>query len=117
MNPQNTRKKSNIPFDVLLLREETLEDAFLAEEVTFLAREGLDERLEADATDVERLDGVFPEPFSLGSIAELPLLIVGEEGEIVVVLRVTLRHLCLPFFLSLSLSMSMNLSVYESVSL
>ena len=91
--------KSNIPFDVLLLRQETLEDAFLAEEVAFLAREGLDERLEADAAGVERLDGVFPEPFSLGSIAELPLLIVGEEGEIVVVLRVTLRHLSLPSFL------------------
>jgi hypothetical protein len=91
----NAKKKNkNVPFDVFLLGEEAFKDALLAEEVALVAGEGLDEGLEADTAGVEWLDGVFPEAFSLGTIAELPLLIVSEESEIVVVLGMPLRHDC-----------------------
>nr|GMD83157.1 hypothetical protein B296_00036510 [Ipomoea batatas] len=42
--------------------------------------------------NVEGLDGVLAEPLLLRSISELSLLVIGEKGEIVIVLRVSLRH-------------------------
>lgn len=84
----------NAPFDVLLLREEALEDALLAEDVPLLATKRIDEGLEAEAACVKGLDGILAEPLPLRAVSELPLLLVREEGEIVVVLRVTLRHPC-----------------------
>lgn len=90
---QERKKDGLVPLDVLLLREEALEDALLAEGVALGAGERVDERLEAEAAGVEGLDGVLAEPLPLGAVPELPLLLVGEEGEVVVVLRVPLRHL------------------------
>ena len=57
------------------------------------AAERVDERLEAEAAGVKGLDGVLPQALPLRAVAELPLLLVREEGEVVVVLRVPLRHL------------------------
>lgn len=78
--------------------EEALEDALLAEDVALLATEGVDEGLEAEATRVEGLDRVLAEALPLRPVPELPLLLVREEREVIVVLRVPLRHP--PFFVS-----------------
>jgi len=83
----------HLPLDVLLLGEEALEDALLAEGVSLGAAERVDERLEAEAAGVKGLDGVLPQALPLRAVAELPLLLVREEGEVVVVFRVPLRHL------------------------
>lgn len=82
-----------LPLDVLLLGEDALEDALLTEGVALGAAERVDERLEAEAACVEGLDGVLPQALPLRAVPELPLLLVREEGEVVVVLRVPLRHL------------------------
>lgn len=60
--------------------------------MTLLAAERIDEGLEAETTGVEGLDRVPPKPLLLRPVSKLSLLIVREEGEIVVVLRVPLRH-------------------------
>ena len=57
-----------LPLDVLLLREEALEDAFLAEDVAFLAAAGIDEGLEAEAASIEGLDRILAEPLLLGPV-------------------------------------------------
>ena len=57
------------------------------------ATHGVDEGLKAEATCVEGLDRVLAKPLPLGPVPQLPLLIVREEREVVVVLRVSLRHL------------------------
>jgi hypothetical protein len=82
-----------LPLDVLLLVEEALEDALLTECVALGAAERADERLEAEAAGVEGLDGVLSQALPLRAVPELPLLLVREEGEVVVVFRMPLRHL------------------------
>lgn len=57
------------------------------------AAERVDERLEAEAAGVEGLDGILPQALPLRAVPKLPLLLVREEGEVIVVLRVPLRHL------------------------
>lgn len=64
--------------------------------MTFLATQRVDERFQAETTSVEGLYRILSKPLLLRSIAELPLLVVGEEGKIIVVLRVSLRHLLVP---------------------
>lgn len=91
-----TGSNLGVPLDVLLLGEEALEDALLAEGVALGAAERVDERLEAEAAGVEGLDGVLAEALPLRAVPELPLLLVREEGEVVVVLRVPLRHIRSP---------------------
>lgn len=81
-----------VPLDVFLLGQDAFEYALFAEDVTFLAAQRVDEGLQTQTTDVERLDGVLAEPLLLRSVPEFSLLVVGEEGEIVIVLRVSLRH-------------------------
>ena len=81
--------------NVFLLREQALENALLAKDMAFLARQGVDEGLQAEATSVEGLDRVLPKALLLSPEPELALLVVREEGEVVVVLRVPLRHLSL----------------------
>lgn len=56
------------PLDVLLLRKQALEDAFLTEDVAFLATQGIDEGLQAEGASVEGFDRVFAEPLSLGPV-------------------------------------------------
>ena len=82
-----------LPLDVLLLGEEAFEDALLTEGVALGAAERVHERLEAEAAGVEGLDGVLSQTLPLRAVPELPLLLVREEGKVVVVLRVPLRHL------------------------
>ena len=64
--------------------------------MALLATHGVDEGLEAEAAGVEGLDGVPAEPLLLGAIPKLALLLIREEREVVVVLRVPLRHLFAP---------------------
>lgn len=90
-NKENNQREEQ-PLDVLLLSEKALEDALLAEDVTFRAAKGINEGLEAEATSIEGLDGVLAEALLLRAIPELPLFIVREESEIIVILRVPLRH-------------------------
>lgn len=61
--------------------------------MAFLATHGVDERLQAEAASIKGLNRVLAEPLLLGPIAELSFLLVGEEGKVIVVLRVPLRHL------------------------
>lgn len=56
------------PLDVLLLREEALEDAFLAVNVAFQATQGVNEGLQAEATSVEGLDRIPAKPLPLRSV-------------------------------------------------
>ena len=79
--------------DVLFLSEEAFEDALLAEDVSLGAAEGGNEGLQAETAHVEGLDRVSAQSFLLRPVAELPLLVVSEEREVVVVLGVPLRHL------------------------
>ena len=69
-----------------------LEDAFLAEHMALLTAKGVDEGPQAEAAGVEGLDRVLPKALSLRPVPELPLLVVCEEREVAVVLRVPLRH-------------------------
>lgn len=73
--------------------QQAFKDAFLAEDMALLAAERIDEGFKAETTGVKGLDRVPPKPLLLRPVSKLSLLIVREEGEIVVVLRVPLRHL------------------------
>ena len=70
--------------------------------MAFRAGHGVDEGLQAERASVEGLDGVLTQPLLLSPESQLPLLIVREEREVVVVLRVPLWHLSLSLSLSLS---------------
>jgi len=59
-----------------------------------LAAHRINQRFETERTSIEGFDGIFPQPLLLRSITEFTLLVVGEEREIVVVLRMSLRHFC-----------------------
>lgn len=74
------------------MSQEALEDALFTEDVALLAAHGVDEGLEAEAACIEGLNRVLPEPLLLRPVPKLPLLIVREEREVIVVLRVPLRH-------------------------
>jgi len=59
------------------------------------AAERVDERLEAEAAGVEGLDGVLSQTLPLRAVSELPLLLVREEGDVIVLLRMALRSISL----------------------
>ena len=52
-------------------------------------------RGEAAGVEVEGLDGVLSQAFPLRAIPELPLLLVREEGDVIVLLRMALRIISL----------------------
>lgn len=79
--------------NVFLLSQQAFQNALFAEDMTFLATERIDERLQAEAASIEGLNRVLPKSLLLGSIPELSFLLIGEEGKVVVVLRMPLRHL------------------------
>jgi hypothetical protein len=62
------RSEFRLPFDVLLLGQQTLKDAFLAKQVALVAAQGVDYGLQADAAGVEGLERVLPQSLPLRAI-------------------------------------------------